>query len=172
MDQPGVIWFCKSCSWSAGKGFIYFSRCPFAPENMVSRGGSAVPSRVSLLILHTKAESGAYSRDSYRFPRRRPHISSTAIGSVPIRVYQVTRLRTDGVHCRQSAGTEPVVRMEVPVLAWVLPFQVLTTFYASPCRYSLMMYNVCMYVCFLGCVFFPFILDFNGRTSRGHTGRR
>ena len=22
------------------------------------------------------------------------------------------------------------------------------------------------------CVFFPFILDFNGRTSRGHTGRR
>ena len=28
---------------------------------------------------------------------------------------------------------------------------------------------VCMCVC---CVFFPFILDFNGRTSRGHTGRR
>ena len=26
-------------------------------------------------------------------------------------------------------------------------------------------------VCVL-CVFFPFILDFNGRTSRGHTGRR
>ena len=26
-------------------------------------------------------------------------------------------------------------------------------------------------VCFV-CVFFPFILDFNGRTSRGHTGRR
>ena len=22
------------------------------------------------------------------------------------------------------------------------------------------------------CVFFPFILDFNGRTSRGHTGSR
>ena len=27
-------------------------------------------------------------------------------------------------------------------------------------------YHVCV------CVFFPFILDFNGRTSRGHTGRR
>ena len=27
-------------------------------------------------------------------------------------------------------------------------------------------YSVCV------CVFFPFILDFNGRTSRGHTGRR
>ena len=31
--------------------------------------GSVVPSRVSLLILHTQAESGAYSRDSSRFPR-------------------------------------------------------------------------------------------------------
>ena len=30
--------------------------------------GSAVPSRVSLLILHTQGESGAYSRDSSRFP--------------------------------------------------------------------------------------------------------
>ena len=28
-----------------------------------------------------------------------------------------------------------------------------------------------MYLCVV-CVFFPFILDFNGRTSRGHTGRR
>ena len=27
-------------------------------------------------------------------------------------------------------------------------------------------------VCVCVCVFFPFILDFNGRTSRGHTGRR
>ena len=30
---------------------------------------------------------------------------------------------------------------------------------------------VCVCVCVV-CVFFPFILDFNGRTSRGHTGRR
>ena len=34
--------------------------------------GSAVPSRVSLLIFHTQAESGAYSQDSSCFPRRRP----------------------------------------------------------------------------------------------------
>ena len=39
---------------------------------------SAVPSRVSLLSLHTQAESGAYSRDSSRFPR----ISATAIRPV------------------------------------------------------------------------------------------
>ena len=36
--------------------------------------GLAVPFRVSLLILHTQAESGAYSRDSSRCPRRRPYI--------------------------------------------------------------------------------------------------
>ena len=30
--------------------------------------GSAVPSRASQLILHTQAESSAYSRDSSRFP--------------------------------------------------------------------------------------------------------
>ena len=34
----------------------------------------AVPSRVSLLILHTQAESGAYSRDCSRCPRQHPYI--------------------------------------------------------------------------------------------------
>ena len=39
------------------------SLAPFAPDNLVSREtGSAVPSRVSLVILHTQAKSGAYSR--------------------------------------------------------------------------------------------------------------
>ena len=55
-----------------------------------------VPSRVSPLIFRLQAnriinhqssiinhQSGAYSRDSSSFPRRRPHIPSTAIGSVP-----------------------------------------------------------------------------------------
>ena len=32
---------------------------------------------------HSEAESGAYSRDSSRFPRRRSYIPSTAIGQVP-----------------------------------------------------------------------------------------
>ena len=52
------------------------SLSPYVPENLVSRDGLAVPSRVSLLILHTQAESGVYSRDSSRFPRRRSGISS------------------------------------------------------------------------------------------------
>ena len=52
----------------------YFS-CPRSRLRFWSREtGSAVPSRVSLLILHTQAESGAYSRGSSRFPRWRPFI--------------------------------------------------------------------------------------------------
>ena len=37
----------------------------------------AVPSRVSLLILYTSAESGAYSRDSSQCPQRCPYIFTT-----------------------------------------------------------------------------------------------
>ena len=47
--------------------------------------GSAVPSRVSLFILYTQAESGAYSWDPSRFPRG-VHLfilTAYAIGSVP-----------------------------------------------------------------------------------------
>ena len=44
--------------------------------------GSAVPSRVSLLILHFQAESGAYSRDSSGFPRRRPLSRSSTCSSL------------------------------------------------------------------------------------------
>ena len=81
MDQPGMAANpARGCS---------FSRSPFAPENFVSREtGSAVPPRVSPLIIHTRAESdwlilivlthGFF----FRFLRRRS-MPSTAIGSVP-----------------------------------------------------------------------------------------
>ena len=36
---------------------LVFSLSPFAPENVVLETGLAVPSRASLLILHTQAES-------------------------------------------------------------------------------------------------------------------
>ena len=39
--------------------------------------GLAVPSLVSLLILYTNAESGAYLRYSSRIPERRPYISTS-----------------------------------------------------------------------------------------------
>ena len=70
--------------------------------------GSAVPSRVSLFLLHTQAGSGAYSGIPPAF-RGGVHSFTplTAIGSS--RVYQVTRLRTDYVFCLESAGTGPEV---------------------------------------------------------------
>ena len=86
------------------------SLSPFAPER-----GSAVPFRVSLLILHTRAESGAYLRDSSRFPRRRPFIYlNRHTTSGQSRVYRVTQSRTDGVHCRESTSTGPVNLKVVP----------------------------------------------------------
>ena len=39
--------------------------------------GLAVPSRVGLLILYTKAESGAYSRDSSQFSQLCPYVFTT-----------------------------------------------------------------------------------------------
>ena len=62
-----------------------------------------------------QAESGAYLRDSSRVPRRRPLINSNChTPSDQSQVYRVTQLRTDGVHCRESAGTGPVNLKIVP----------------------------------------------------------
>ena len=79
--------------------------------------GSAVPFRVSLHIRHTKAEYGAYSRDSSRFPLRLPfdYLNRQTPSGQP-RVHRVTQLRTDGVHCRESAGTGPVVFKLIPAM--------------------------------------------------------
>ena len=77
---------CQSCCFVVSylnRGFFFFpctrSRLRFWPRET----GSAVPSRISPLILHTWAGSGAYSRDSSRFLRRRPFILRAAIGSDP-----------------------------------------------------------------------------------------
>ena len=67
---------CQSCSGSAEQGKMIFP-CPRACLRIWSREtSSTVPSRISLLILHIQAESTAYSRDSSRFPRRRPSIEA------------------------------------------------------------------------------------------------
>ena len=71
--------------------------------------GSSVPSRVNPLVLHIKAESGASRaalfappfRDSVNLLRQPP--------SGRFRVCQVTHLRTDSDHFRESAGTGPAV---------------------------------------------------------------
>ena len=64
----------QSCSWPAEQGKLIFL-CPRSRLRIWSRGtGSAVPFRVSLLVLHTQAEPGAYLRYFSRFPRCRPFI--------------------------------------------------------------------------------------------------
>ena len=84
MDQPGKV--ANPARGQLNREKIIFP-CPRSRLRIWSREtGSAVPSRVSLLILHTQAESGAYSRGSSRVPRRCPFIylkPPYAIGSVP-----------------------------------------------------------------------------------------
>ena len=64
---------------------------------------------------YSQAESGAYLRDSSRVPRLRPHIYlKRHTPSAQSRVHRVTQLRTDDVHCRESAGTGPVNPKVVP----------------------------------------------------------
>ena len=99
-------------SWT---GKMFFSLSPFASENLISRDGfgSLIPRQ--LAHFHTQAESGAYLRDPSRVPRPRPFIYLN--GHTPSdrsRVYRVTQLRADGVHCRESAGTGPVNLKVVP----------------------------------------------------------
>ena len=85
------------------------SLSPFAPENLVSRDGFGSPVPRQPAHLHSQAESGAYLRDHSRVPRRRPFIYfNRHTPSGQSRVYRVTQLRTDDVHCQESAGTGPV----------------------------------------------------------------
>ena len=96
---------------------INISLSPFAPDNLVSRDGFGSP--VPRPPAHSPY-SGliwcAYSRDSSQFPRRCSfsHLNRHT-PSGQSRVYRVTQLRADGVHCRESAGTGPVVLRVVPV---------------------------------------------------------
>ena len=85
-DWASTGYGCQSYLWSAEQGKRNFP-CPRSHLRVWSRElGSAVPSRVSLLIPHSQAESGAYLRDSTspsRFPLRFPFEPPCAIGLVP-----------------------------------------------------------------------------------------
>ena len=95
-------------SWT---GKMNISLSAFAPENLVSRdgfGSTPVPRQPAhspcsgwiwcLLtgFLPSSAEASIYLFKGAHTP------------SGQSRVYRVTQLRTDGVHCRESAGTGPV----------------------------------------------------------------
>ena len=63
-DWASTGYGCQSCLWSAEQGKRGFL-CPRSRLRVCYRElGSAVPSLVSPLVLHTQAESGAYLRDS------------------------------------------------------------------------------------------------------------
>ena len=111
MDQPGKV--ANPARGQLNRDNEHYP-CPRSRLRIWSRKtGSAVPSRVSLLNLHiNQAESGAYSQESHRFLRRRLFIlfQLRHTSSGQSRVYRVPQqLRTDDVHCRESAGTGPVV---------------------------------------------------------------
>ena len=112
MDQPG-----KAANPARGQlnRENEYSPAPYVPENLVSRDGFSRPVPRQPAHLHTQAESGAYLRDFSRVPRQRPFIYlNRHTPSGQSRVYRVTQLRTDGVHCRESAGTGPLNLKVVP----------------------------------------------------------
>ena len=112
MDQPSKV---ANPSRGQLNRKMNISLSAFAPENLASRDGFGSPVPRQPAHLHTQAESGAYLWDSSRVPRRRPFIFlNRHTPSAQSRVYRVTPLRTDGVHCRESAGTGPVNLKVVP----------------------------------------------------------
>ena len=81
MDQPGEV-ANPARGQLSRENNIPLSPC--VPENLVSRDGFSRPVPRQPVHLHTQAESGAYLRDSFRVPRRRPFMKPPyAIGSVP-----------------------------------------------------------------------------------------
>ena len=114
MDQPGKVANPARGQLNREKNIPLSA---FVPENLVSRDGFGSPVPRQPAHLHTQAEYGAYLRDSSRVPRRCPYIYIKPPYYTPSgksRVYRVTQLRTDGVHCRESVGTGPVYLKIVP----------------------------------------------------------
>ena len=113
MDQPG-----KAANPARGhlnRENEYFP-CPRSRLRIWSREtGSAVPPRVRLLVfifrlnlVLTNGIPAEFRGGVHLFIlNRRPPSSQS-------RIYRVTQLRTDDVHCRESAGTGPVNLKVVP----------------------------------------------------------
>ena len=83
MDQPGKV--ASPARGHLNKKMI-IPLSTYVPESLVPRDGFSRTVPRQPAHLHTQAEYGAYSRDSSRFPRRRPFIyvkPPYAIGPVP-----------------------------------------------------------------------------------------
>ena len=114
MDQPGKV--ASPARGQLNRKNEYFPvRVRSCLRIWYRETSSAVPSRVNLLISILRLNLVL----TYGIPpefRDGVHlfiyIRHTPLGQS--RVYQVTQLRTDGVHCRESAGTGPVNLKVVP----------------------------------------------------------
>ena len=89
---------------------MIFSLSPFAPENLVSRDGFDSPVPRQPAHLHTQAESvltygtpPEFRCDVHMFIK--PPYAIASVSSLSGHALRTT----DGVHCRESAGTGPVV---------------------------------------------------------------
>ena len=97
-------------AWSAEQGKMTFSLSLLAPENLVSRDRFGRPYPCQPAHFHTRTQSGPDSRDSFRFLRRPPHITSTAIGlvvSLPGDTTAYRRYLLPRVHWRRSSSPFP-----------------------------------------------------------------
>ena len=88
MDQPGKIANPARGQLNRENNIPLF---PCVPENLVSRDGLSRPVPRQPDHLHTQAESGAYLRDSYRVPQRRPLFMKPPYPSGQSLVYRVTQ---------------------------------------------------------------------------------
>ena len=181
MDQPG-----KVANPARGQlnreNNIPLSPC--VPENLVSRDGFSRPVPRQPDHLHTQAESGAYLRDSSRVPRRRPFMKPPyTIRSVPSLSGHAIAYRWRSLPRVRRHRTSKPQGSSARVLPWQITMDQLIFASLSHTHYwyevgmlkvpAATMFCFCLVSpCMCVCVFFPFILDFNGRTSRGHTGRR
>ena len=92
-------------SWT---GEMNISLSAFVAEHLVSRDGFGSPVLRQPVHLRTQAESGAYGIPPEFRGGVHLFILDRHTPSGQSRVYRVTQLRIDGVHCRESAGTGPV----------------------------------------------------------------
>ena len=111
---------CQSCSWSAEQGEMNIPLSPNALENLVSRDGFGRP--VPRQPTHSPYTSRIWCSltgfllISARRPSTYLNRHTPASGQSQHQVNRVTtQLRSNGVHCRESPGTGPVVLNVLPV---------------------------------------------------------
>ena len=100
--------------------------------------GSAVQSLVSLFILCTQAESGAYLRDSSRVSRRRPYIffkPPYAVGSVPCLPGHLIAYRWRSLPTVHRHGASKLQGSFERVLPWQVTMDQLTCAFLSHTHY-------------------------------------